>query len=156
MELFIVILLISTGIILLLLEFLVIPGIAVAGIGGVAFIVGGIIYSYKALGDVAGNYTLVLSAIIFLVTLVLVLRSKTWNKAMLKAEIDGTVKEHETEGIEVGETAVTVSRLAPMGKVRIHGKVVEAKSVSGFVNPDSRVTVVKVQSSILIVKLIID
>lgn len=154
MEIFIIILLVLTGFLLILLEFLVIPGIAIAGIGGVMFMTGGIIYSYKSLGATGGNITLVLTLIAFAIAVFIAFRSKTWNKAMLNTAIDGHVDQIETDEVKIGDTGKTVSRLAPMGKVKINGKEFEGKSISGYIDPEIEIEVVKLQKTSVIVKLI--
>ncbi len=152
MEVFIIVLLVFTGILLLVLEFLVIPGVAVAGIGGVAFMVWAIIYAYKALGTSAGNITLFSTVFAFIAILFWVLRSKTWKKAELETGIDGMAHENETEGISVGDLGETISRLAPMGKVKVSGKVVEGKSLEGYINAHEKIEVIKVRNTNIIVK----
>lgn len=154
MEIFIIVLLVLTGFLLILLEFLVIPGIAVAGIGGVIFMTGGILYSYKELGAAGGNITLVVTLITFAAAIVIAFRSKTWNKAMLNTEIDGHVDQIEVGEVQIGDIGKTVSRLAPMGKVKINGKVFEGKSISGYIDPNIEIEVMKLQNTNVIVKLI--
>jgi membrane-bound ClpP family serine protease len=51
-----IVLLIVFGIVLILLEFFVIPGVTIAGIGGVLLVGGGVMLSYQAFGSEAGNY----------------------------------------------------------------------------------------------------
>ncbi len=154
MEIAIIILLIITGILLIVLEVLVIPGIAIAGIGGVLFMAGGVYYAYSSLGSKAGNITLVASIVSFVIILVWVLRSKTWDKAELHTNIDGIAHDHVTDGIQVGDQGTTISRLAPMGKIRINDKVIEAKSITGYINPNEKIEVLKIQTTNVIVKLI--
>lgn len=154
MEIFIVILLILTGFILITLELLVIPGIAVAGIGGVIFMIGGIIYSYNALGVTAGNITLVITVIGFVTTMFLAFRSKTWNKAMLNTDVDSHVDEIGADDIKVGDEGKSVSRLAPLGRVKINGNIYEGKSISGYIDPGNTIEVVQLHKTNVTVKLI--
>lgn len=154
MEILIIILLILTGFVLILLELLVLPGIAVAGIGGVLFMIGGVIYSYNSLGPTAGNITLIITIIGFITTVFLVFRSKTWNKAMLHTGIDSHVDEIKADELKVGDTGKAVSRLAPLGKVKINGKIYEGKSISGFLDPGNLVEVVQLHKTNITVKLI--
>lgn len=154
MEILIIILLVLTGFILIILEFLVLPGIAIAGIGGVVFMTGGIIYSYNTLGLSGGNITLVLTLIAFVISIYIALRSKTWKKAMLTTEIDSHVDKIEKEEVQIGDTGKTFSRLAPMGKVKINGKIFEGKSISGYIDPNTEIEVVQVLNTNVIIKLI--
>lgn len=154
MEIFIIVLLIVTGFILITLELLVIPGIAVAGVGGVIFMIGGIVYSYNALGATGGNITLVVTLFGFITTIFFAFRSKTWNKAMLSTGVDSHVDEIGPEDIRVGDAGKTISRLAPLGKVKINGKIVEGKSISGYLDPGNEIEVVQLHKTNVTVKLL--
>ncbi len=150
-----VILLIVIGVVLLLLEFLVIPGTTIAAIGGILFIGAGIYLSYESFGTTTGNYVLIGSIAFLFLSIVWALRSGTWKHFMLKENIDGKVSQTESEDeIKVGDEGVCISRLNPMGRVRINGKSYEARSFDAYVNEKSPVKVVKVESNKLIVKYI--
>ena len=152
MTVFIIVLLIVLGIGLLLLEFLVIPGVTVAALGGVLMIGGGIYLSYDHYGSSIGHMT-VLGTLIFCgISLALALKSKTWQKIMLKAEVDSKVEKLETEDITVGDQGICVSRLAPMGKIKLNKKIVEAKSTGVYIDEKTNVEVVGVIDKIVIVK----
>ncbi|WP_321295884.1 NfeD family protein [Marinifilum fragile] len=148
----IIVLLILLGVLLLLLEFLVIPGITLAAIGGVLMIGGGIYLAYDHYGNTIGHLT-VLATIIFCgISLVLALKSNTWNKIMLKTEVDSKVDKLEEEKIHIGDQGVCLSRLAPMGKIKINKTVVEAKSTGAYIDEKSKVEVIGVMDKIVIVK----
>jgi membrane-bound ClpP family serine protease len=152
MTLFIIILLIVLGVVLLLLEFLVIPGITLAAIGGVLMIAGGIYLSYDHYGTAIGHWT-VLATIVFCGgVLALALKSKTWNKIMLNAEVDSKVDKLEEESITIGDQGVCMSRLAPMGKIKINKTIVEAKSTGAYIDEKSKVEVVGIVDKTVIVK----
>lgn len=148
-----IVILILVGILLLLLEFLVIPGTTFAAIGGILFIGGGIYLSYESYGTEIGNYVL-FSTISFLVLLIIwVLRSGTWKKLMLNNNVEGVVSQTETEGeLKIGDSGKTISRLNPMGTVRVNGKSYEAKSYSSFLDENTEIEIVKVELNRVIVK----
>jgi membrane-bound ClpP family serine protease len=152
MSLLIIILLILTGILLLLVEILLIPGITVAGIGGVLFVGAGIFYGYNSYGTEGGNLIAFSTLLIVLVSIVLALRSKTWKKTVLEADISGKIQSVSELDIKVGDKAITSSRLAPMGKIKINNTFIEAKSASGFIDEKTEVEVVKVLNTNVIVK----
>ncbi len=147
-----IILLIFLGIFLILLEFLVVPGVTIAGIGGLLCIGGGVYLSYSNYGYVVGNYTLGGTFVLLLVTLYFAFKSKTWKKLMLKTSIDSKVNTYEKEKIKIGDTGRTISRLAPMGKVSVNGEYIEAKSLYKFIDQDTEIEVVKVLNNKIIVK----
>lgn len=148
-----IVLLIVFGILLILLEFLVVPGITIAGIGGLLLLGGGVYMSYNTYGSTIGSYTLLATFIILLIILYYSLRSKTWNKLMLNKSIDSHVEEVEEEKIKKGDIGVTITRLAPIGKVSVNDVEVEGKSIDKFIDQDTEIEVIKVLKNQIIVKL---
>ncbi len=152
MSLFAIVLLIILGVFLLLVEFLVVPGITVAGIGGVLLIITGIYLSYALHGIAAGNYVLLGSVLFMVVSLYFSLKSRTWRKTMLESTLDGKVNTFDLSIIKPGDTGKAVTRLGPMGKVEINGVLYEAKAGDIIIDAETDITVVKVLSDKLIVK----
>jgi len=150
----VIILLIILGIFLFLVEFLLIPGITVAGIGGGALLIGGIIMGYRYHGVTAGNFILLGTLLLFIITIILALKSKTWKRLSLKATIDGKVNviEENENILYVGEVGLTVSRMNPMGKVMVKGQVYVAQSQGDFIDQKTKVKIIKVLSNKIIVK----
>lgn len=149
-----IILLILLGIVLFLIEFLLIPGITVAGVGGAILLIGSIIAAYHYHGATAGNIILLSTVGISVLTLVMALKSKTWRGIMLRTSVDGKVNviEDENTAIRPGDKGKTISRLNPMGKVEIGGRYCEAKSQGSYIDPQTEVEVVKVLPNQIIVK----
>ncbi len=148
-----VVLLIIFGILLLLLEFFVVPGVTIAGIGGILLMIGGIFLSYHSFGNRIGNLTLLYTVVLLTVVLVLAFKSGTWKKMMLDSKIDSHISETKS-GISarIGDTGKTVSRLAPIGRVLINDEFYEAKSLNLFIDQDVDVEVIKIENKKLIVK----
>ena len=143
----IVAVLIVLGILLLLIEFFLLPGISIAGVGGAIFMVGGVIYSYIYLGSTAGNITLALSLILLALALVWLLKSRSLQKIALTADIRETVDNNDLKSLQPGDTGITVSRLNPIGKVMINDVTVEGKSFDGeLIDEDTEIEVVRVES----------
>lgn len=149
----VIILLILLGLILIILELFVIPGITVAGVAGFVFTAAGIFLAYRAFGKDVGHLSLGLSLLSFIVMLVLALRTGTWNKLMLTTEVASTVEPISNELIQEGDCGVTITRLNPAGKVRVNGLTMEARCPDQFVDPESEVVVCKVYKNYIIVKL---
>lgn len=143
----IVAVLIVLGILLLLIEFFLLPGISIAGVGGVIFMVSGVIYSYIYLSSTAGNLTLALSLILLALAFVWLLKSKSLQKIALTADIRETVDNSDLKSLQPGDTGITVSRLNPIGKVMINDITVEGKSFDGeLIDEDTEIEVVRVES----------
>ncbi len=152
MSLFAIVLLIILGIVLLWVEFLVVPGITVAGIGGVLLIVTGIYLSYSLHGSSAGNYVLFGSALFMFTSVYFSLKSRTWRRTMLESKLEGRVNTFDVGIVKPGDTGKTVTRLGPIGRVEINGVFYEAKSTDSIIDSETDITVVKVLSDKLIVK----
>lgn len=152
MDWLVLIMLVLIGFILLLLEFMVFPGVNVVGILGFLCVGGAIYVAYSQMGSVAGHLTLAGVGIGGSVMTWFALRSKTWKRLQLDTEIDGSVEGVDTS-IQEGDVGVTLGRLAPMGEVRFGGVVAEAESQSGYVDNGQEVVVLKVFKNKIIVKL---
>ncbi len=150
---FLIIFLILLGLFLLFLEFFVTPGMTVAGIGGLIFIVAGISMVYENYGSTTGHIVL-LSTIIFAITLFIIsFKSGIWDRLMLKSTISGQVETIEVDSIHPGDTGITVTRLNPIGKVKVHDEIVEAKCPGQFIDPNTEVIIKEVHKTQIIVKL---
>jgi membrane-bound ClpP family serine protease len=148
-----IIILIVLGILLFLIEFLLIPGITVAGIGGAIMTASGVYLAFDRFGTKIGVIVLVFTLVSSIVIFIFSLRSKTWKKAMLDTNIDSNVSENSgLELIHEGDKGVTIGRLAPTGMVRIGSNSYEAKSIAGFLDPRTPIEIVKIQASQIIVK----
>jgi len=148
-----IIALILAGIFLLIAEFLIIPGIFIAGSAAV-FLAGlGIYMAYDNYGTKWGTVTVIATIIAFFITLYYSLRSKTWKKFMLDSKIDSDVRTENLENkIKTGDSGISITRLNPMGKVKVNDIIVEAKSVDGYINENTEIEVIKVNKMNIIVK----
>jgi membrane-bound ClpP family serine protease len=147
-----ILLLILVGIALLVVEFFIFVGSAIAGIAGFILTAIGVFLTYKSYGTTAGHVTLLATFLLFISVIYFSFRSKTWKKIALHSEIDGKVNSIEEFHIAVGDKGITVSKLAPMGKVRLGNATVEAKSLGIYVAENTEIEVVSVSKSNIIVK----
>jgi len=153
MDILIVIILCSIGIILILVEIFLIPGLTITGIGGAAFSIGGVFYAFKYIGTTAGTITLISVVAMIGIAFIYLVKSKALDRIALKTDIDSTVAAKELTDISEGDKGITISRLNPMGKVRVNNITMEAKTLSGFIDENTAITVIKVTPTQLIVKL---
>ena len=91
MSLTAIIILISIGLVLIVFEFLVLPGTNISGIVGIILIIGGIYYGYKDLGTPLAHFVLVGTLVLMVGTTIIILRSDTWQKMSLKTTVSGTM-----------------------------------------------------------------
>ena len=123
LDIAIIVFLMVAAILLILAEIFLLPGITLAGIGG-AF---GVIFAW-------------------------LLRSRSFNKIALKTDIDSKLTSSRDLGIEPGDEGITLSRLAPIGKARIKGINVEAKSQDELIDENTPIVVIRVDSYNVIVR----
>lgn len=145
-DLIIVTLVILLGIVFLLAEIFLLPGMTVSGIAGFIFLVGGITYAYMYMGVVAGNLALLISVFLLLGSILYFIKSKSLRRISLTTNIDAKVDTSDLKKISVGDVGITQSRLNPIGKVFINNLTVEAKSIDGeMIDEDTEVIVNKVE-----------
>ncbi len=152
MTLTLIILFILVGLFLIWLEFFIVPGITVAGIGGTVMMLGGIYYAYANEGRTTGHLVLLASILALAVLLMVSFRGKTWKKTALETNVDGVIEGINKEKIKAGDEAVCISRLAPMGKIMVNGEIVEAKSKLGFIDEKVKVKIIEVYSTNVLVE----
>lgn len=148
-----IVVLILLGVFLFVIEFLLVPGITVAGIGGLILTVFGVYKAFYEYGTATGVWVLVATLVLSAFVIAMSLRARTWRKLMLNTNVEGTVGDiQDTEEIRVGDKGQTISRLAPMGKVSVNGMVREAKSLGGYVDEHTEIEIVQIEGSQIIVK----
>jgi membrane-bound ClpP family serine protease len=152
MSILAIVIVILLGIFLLLVEFLIIPGFTVFGIGGFAFILLGIGSAYYYHGIQIGNITLIGTVALSFATIYFVFKQKTWKKIGLQANINSRNEPYDMVKIHEGDAGRTVTRLAPIGKAMVNDVVCEAKSQGGFLDENTDIVVVKVLNTQIIVK----
>ncbi len=139
------------GITLLVMEILILPGL-IAGIIGTILMIVGIVIMYKSFGTTYGNITLISTIALCSGCMIYVLKSKAWLRFSLKDTIDSNVIDLTKELITVGEQAITVSALRPMGSVLIGDKKYEVQTNGEYIEANQKVVVVKVFTNKLLVK----
>ncbi|MDD4427539.1 MAG: NfeD family protein [Paludibacter sp.] len=152
MEIVVVLILLLVAVGLLLVEMFLIPGISIAGIGGLLFLGGAVYYAYAFISPEAGHLTLIAAFIMMTVAIVIFIRSKALEKMSLKTEIEGKNDPMEGVVVQAGDQGITISRLAPMGKIRVNGHIVEAKAMDDFIDQEEKVIIIKVQSTNVLVE----
>lgn len=145
------ILLILLGIVLMILDFLVIPG-GVVAIIGVLCMIGGVVISFVQFGTTVGILTLILTAVITFGMFWLMMRTKTWRKLQLKTKIDSKMNEIDTNKLQEGMEGVAISRLAPTGTGLFGDTEAEVVSLQGFIDENAPIVIHKIEGSKIIVE----
>ncbi len=152
MEVTIVLVLLFAGIVFLIIELFLIPGLSLAGIASLLINGSAVYYAYTQISSTAGHLTLLGGAVLSGIAVYVFLKSKTLEKMSLKAEIDGKNDPLEGVKINIGDTGTTISRLAPMGKVKVNGFIMEAKTNDDFVDEGNPIRVVGIMNTNVLVE----
>ena len=148
-----IILLILLGLVLVILEILVLPGIVI-GVIGAGLILFGITSSYRYYNASTGNTILLGTILLSTLLIYLVFRSNTWKKLTLNSSIDGKVNTLDENLIKAGDKGVTVSKVGSIGKASINDIQVEVESLNGFISENTEIIVVKITQGKILVKAV--
>ena len=138
-----VISLIIIGLLLMFAEILIIPGVGIAGILGVAAMAGSCVYAFLEIGQTAGVIVTAVNAVLLVLITIWVLRAKTWERLALATNIDSKAIVPEAEVVP-GTVGVTITRLAPMGTARFGDLRLEVTAREGIIDPGVEIEVVEV------------
>ncbi len=148
---FSIIFIILIGIMLMILDFLVIPG-GVVAIIGVLSMVAGVAAAFIQYGPLAGFLTLISTAVVTIGCFVLMMRTKTWKRLQLNTRIDSKMNEVDASKIKVGSTGKAISRLAPMGTGEFDGEMIEVSSPQDFIEVDTEIEITRIEGGKVYVK----
>ena len=154
MDIVLIIGLILLGIFFMIVEVFLIPGISVAGIASLICLIAGIVMAYTNLGPEVGTWILAGSVLSLSVVLYLFFRSKTLDRMALKSKISSKTEPFQGLDVQPGDTGVTISRLAPMGRIKINGKSIEGRSENEMIDQNTPVQVIEVGSNNVLVRKI--
>lgn len=145
---------ILVGILLMLIEMLLIPGVGVAGFLSMASLVASCWYAFDNIGRAAGFITTGIVLVLLALSLAFMLRAKTWKRFELKTEVDSKVNS-APDKIRPGDRGCTLTRLAPMGTAMFGDMSCEVKSHDNtMIDPGTIVEVVRIDDNKVIVKSI--
>lgn len=149
-----IITLIIVGILLITAEIILIPGIFVTGVLGLASLVGSCYFAFTEYGQLGGIITIAVNIILVVLFVILALRSNTWKKLSLDTKIDSKVDfRPEEKGLSIGQSGITITQLNPMGKARINNIFVEVTSQGEIVGPNTEIEIVLIEDNRVYVKL---
>ena len=152
MDILIITILIIAAVILFLVELFIIPGISLAGISALVCILYANYYAFANMGMAGGFITSGISAAACIGSLVWFMRSKMLDKLALKENIDSKVDRSAEQSIKVGDTGVSTTRLAQIGYAEINDKIVEVKSMDGFLDEKTPIIVSRISDGTIMVE----
>lgn len=147
-----IIFLVVLGAFFLVAELVFLPGAVLGSLLALSSYGVAVFFGFSRFGLVGGITTIVAVLLLSLVVTVLSMRAKTWQRLALKDKVSGASMESPSQSVAVGDKGVAISRLSPMGKVEIGGKLYEAKSQSVYIDQQSEVEVVGFENFTVLVK----
>ena len=153
MTMFYIILLIVLGLLFLVAELVLLPGVSIGAILALVCYGSSIYLAFRDYGTVAGVVVILAILLLSLVATIISLRAKTWQRFSLKQRVDSSsMPSTPDQELQVGDRGMTLSRLSPMGTVEVY----EAKSLTAYVDPRREVEVVGFENFSVIVKTVKD
>ncbi len=150
-----IITLIIAGLLLLAAELIIIPGFGVAGILGIASLVGSCWVAFAYVSTTAGIITLLANIVLATISTVVLLRSKTWKKLSLNTNIESKIDTTPREkGIAEGDRGTTITRLSPGGKIQLGDNILEAFSRDTIIEANTSIEICEVDGNKIFVKKI--
>ena len=148
-----IITLIIVGIILMVAEFLIIPGFGIAGILGFISIAASCVLGFLYYSASIGTLIIIINLFLLTLVTIFVRRSKTWKKLSLKTNIDSKVDTApENKGIMVGLKGKSLTRLAPGGDAQFNGITIEVFSRDCLIGPNKEIIVCDIDSNKIFVQ----
>ena len=138
MEMFYIVLLVFFGLLFLVAELVLLPGVSIGAVLALVCYGSSVYLAFRDFGPVTGT-------VVILVILVL---------SVIATVVSSSMPVIPAEELQVGDRGVTLSRLSPMGKVEIGGRTYEAKSQGAYVDQQRDVEVVGFENFSVIVKTI--
>ncbi len=152
MEMLTIIVLILLGLLFLMVELLLIPGASIGGIISLGCYGWASYLAFTKHSMVVGGVVVAIIIVISVIAITLSLRAKTWQRLSLNDKIESRVSSSGSSQLLIGSPAMTLSRLAPMGKISLNGITYEAKSRGEYIDNGCDVEVIGYEDSTIIVK----
>lgn len=149
---FILISLISIGLILILTEIIFVPGTTIIGVLGLIVSAAGVYYSFLKFDSATAWIVLGITLFINFIALFYGFKAGVWNKFALKDSIQSRSFDGRLLGLELGMQGKAVSDIKPIGKAEFFDKIYEVKSDSGFISVGSIVFITKLGDNRITVK----
>ena len=123
----IVVTLLILGVVLMLVEMLLIPGIGIAGFLSLGSLGVACWYAFAEISTAAGWWTTLAAMLLLGAMMFFALRAKTWRRFELKTEVTSQMGT-ESAQVHPGDRGVAYTRLAPLGTGRFGSLSCEVKS----------------------------
>lgn len=143
--------LILFGILLIVVEILIVPGLIVGILGGI-FVIMGIGWTWQVYGSTSGTIVALSSVLLTSLSIWSALRTGFWKRFSLQGHLKGRANEIDLDTIKEGDHGAALSSLRPMGTIRVNGKRFEASSETGMIPVNFPIIVVRIEDNKIFVR----
>ncbi|MGB0807215.1 MAG: hypothetical protein ACPGRC_11020 [Salibacteraceae bacterium] len=150
MDIWVAILLVSFGLIFLVLEVFVFPGVGLSGVLGIISLGIGVFIAFK-LDTYLGLFTLGGSLVGTSILVYFSIKYDTFSIMSLTTNIDSKVEVNHIKELKINDTGVSVSRLAPMGKAQFNEFYSEVSTQGGFIEENTPIIISNIKNNTIFV-----
>ncbi|MCS7029082.1 MAG: hypothetical protein NZ519_09985 [Bacteroidia bacterium] len=154
MEIFTIVTLLISGLVLIMLEILVLPGKVFFGTIGALLMLAGIGITFAEFSAWAGLGVLVGSIVTVIVGISAAYKYGWLDKFIEKEQLQGKIINQEllSLNLQVGSEGRTKSPLRPTGLAEFNGKEIHVESSGMYIEPNTPIQVVSIEENKVIVK----
>lgn len=144
-----------TGLILLVVE-IIIPGFGLPGIGGILFVLVGVVLAVDSVPTalLSLSISIIITAIVTVVLIKLGFKSKIIGKVVLRSNhtSERGYLSTDTMSIYIDKIGIAQTELRPTGFIEIEGIKLDALAESGYISKGTKIKVVRVEGSKIFVR----
>ena len=139
MEMFYIVLLVFFGLLFLVAELVLLPGVSIGAVLALVCYGSSVYLAFRDFGPVTGTVVILVILVLSVIATVVSLRAKTWQRFSLKQEIrSSSMPVIPAEELQVGDRGVTLSRLSPMGQGRDRRPHLRSQVAGSLCRPAAR------------------
>lgn len=140
--------LIVVGILLVLAEIFLLPGVGMTGVLGFLCLAVSCICAFCTQGTTAGLVVTAISSLLFIALLIYVFKVKSWRRFMF----DKASCSADDDCIGIGDKGIAVTSLSPSGSAKFGNDVYDVTALEGRIAQDREVEVVLIENNRIYVR----
>lgn len=140
------------GLILVLIEFFLVPGSTIIGVIGLVIMAIAVAFAFKSQGNKVGLLFLSIGFLSALIALWFGIRLYRSRKLSVNAQIDSRSYLQE-ETVEIGAEGISISDLRPGGRARFGDKKLEVYAQDAFVEKGTAIEVIAIENHKIFVQI---
>ncbi len=152
-EIAIISLFILSGIALIVIEVLFIPGTTFVGLLGFLLMAVGVWYAFSEYGSKVGILTASGSIVFLVLIFYWGYKKKVWQKFALHTENDAKIVSSTVSYLQVGQEGLTISALRPSGIAEFDGKRTEVQTFGELIDAGKKIKIIEIRGNEVFVSI---